>query len=114
MKPEIKKQWIEALRSGDYEQGDGYLRTDRDEFCCLGVLCDIHHKAIKIAPSIRGSYYHYFDSECFIPQEIIKWSGILNYSPHLIYKNKSENLTTLNDLKGLTFNQIADLIEEQL
>ena len=32
---------IAALRSGDYEQTNGALRS-RDAFCCLGVLCDLH------------------------------------------------------------------------
>jgi hypothetical protein len=35
-----KEEWIEALRSGNYEQTQGALRKD-DKFCCLGVLCDI-------------------------------------------------------------------------
>jgi hypothetical protein len=43
-------RWIEALRSGDYEQAEGRLMKGSgsgkpgDEtmaFCCLGVLCDI-------------------------------------------------------------------------
>lgn len=37
-------KWVEALRSGEYEQGRGRLRvTDNagDSFCCLGVACEI-------------------------------------------------------------------------
>ena len=33
-------QWTTALRSGDYQQGEEYLRSS-DCFCCLGVLADI-------------------------------------------------------------------------
>ena len=29
MKPEIKKLWVDALRSGEYKQGTGRLRTRR-------------------------------------------------------------------------------------
>lgn len=36
----IRTKWCEALRSGKYEQGTGYLRAN-DKFCCLGVLCDV-------------------------------------------------------------------------
>ena len=43
MKPEIKQKWINALRSGEYEQGRKSLR-DRNKYCCLGVLCDLHAK----------------------------------------------------------------------
>jgi hypothetical protein len=42
MKESLKKEWIAALRSGEYKQGEGFLHTaDTEEFCCLGVLCDI-------------------------------------------------------------------------
>ncbi len=40
MDPILKAKWIEALRSGKYKQGKGVLRYG-DEFCCLGVLCDV-------------------------------------------------------------------------
>lgn len=40
MNPEIKKQWLKGLESGEYEQGENALRIG-GEFCCLGVLCDI-------------------------------------------------------------------------
>lgn len=32
-------QWVEELQSGQYEQGNGYLKY-KDKYCCLGVLCD--------------------------------------------------------------------------
>jgi hypothetical protein len=40
MDPKIKEKWIEALRSGKYEQGEGTLNKD-NKFCCLGVLCEV-------------------------------------------------------------------------
>lgn len=49
MKAELKAKWVEALRSGKYQQGTNYLkRTDTPNnepvYCCLGVLCDISGK----------------------------------------------------------------------
>lgn len=41
MKQTIKDNWITALRSGDYKQGPGVLKTKDNRYCCLGVLCDI-------------------------------------------------------------------------
>jgi hypothetical protein len=39
--PEVlKKKWVSALRSGDYEQGRGFLH-DGGRFCCLGVLVEV-------------------------------------------------------------------------
>lgn len=40
LKPEVKTLWLEALRSGRYEQGEKNLERD-GKFCCLGVLCDL-------------------------------------------------------------------------
>ena len=40
MNKEIKTKWLEALRSGEYEQVQCRLHTNRG-YCCLGVLCDI-------------------------------------------------------------------------
>ena len=40
MKPAIKKLWLDALRSGEYEQCKGKLH-DGEGFCCLGVLYDV-------------------------------------------------------------------------
>jgi hypothetical protein len=40
MNQEIKREWIEALRSGKYIQAKGFLRI-RGKYCCLGVLMHI-------------------------------------------------------------------------
>ena len=31
--------WLEALRSGEYQQGRSYLKKD-NKYCCLGVLAE--------------------------------------------------------------------------
>jgi hypothetical protein len=41
MNPELKAKWVEALRSGKYEQGEGFLRAHDETYCCLGVLYDV-------------------------------------------------------------------------
>lgn len=37
----FKDKWIAALRSGKYKQGRGQLRSLNNNYCCLGVLCDV-------------------------------------------------------------------------
>jgi hypothetical protein len=37
---ERRAHWVTKLRSGEYEQITGFLRTENGN-CCLGVLCDI-------------------------------------------------------------------------
>jgi hypothetical protein len=41
MDAELKAKWIDAMRSGNYRQGKGYLRSGKNEHCCLGVLADV-------------------------------------------------------------------------
>jgi len=49
MKASLKQKWLEALRSGNYEQAIGLLcQYEMREgqvvprgYCCLGVLCDV-------------------------------------------------------------------------
>lgn len=37
-------KWAAELLSGEYEQGQKVLRTKDNEFCCIGVACDIYAK----------------------------------------------------------------------
>ena len=48
----LKKNWLKALRSRKYKQGQGRLRIDGPEqvaYCCLGVLCEV--AGIKYNPN---------------------------------------------------------------
>ncbi len=40
MNEAVKKNWVAALRSGKYEQGERAFRPDEDTYCCLGVLAE--------------------------------------------------------------------------
>ena len=63
MDSELKKNWIEALRSGEYKQGTGRLRgyslNDNTEvFCCLGVLCEISNDFVRTSDGYMcGGFY---------------------------------------------------------
>lgn len=125
MKKSVKKKWVAALRSGKYKQGTGTLRTQEDEFCCLGVLCEVARIEGVIPNPIR--HYSRFQDETSwyygkgsvndgrrngtLPWAVMKWAGIEDPNPHL-----SLNVTAAgwNDDKGADFNKIADLIEEYL
>lgn len=48
MQEDIKREWIDRLRSGKYHQGIGALRQSRGDIvthCCLGVLCEMAREA---------------------------------------------------------------------
>lgn len=121
MKPEIKEQWLQALRSGQYQQATKQLRY-HNNFCCLGVLCDLHSKetgeknwrTVTVGhkthdPDLMYSSMVYINMEGILPDEVIKWSGLRDPDPTI---NKVP-LSKLND-GGMSFDEIAQLIEEHL
>lgn len=109
MNPEIKARWVAALRSGEYKQTVGALR-DKGGFCCLGVLCDLHSKE----RGERWDDFSYGGEKMLVPESVQEWSGA-SRSPEIARspEHEEDELSMLND-DGLTFHEIADLIEKQL
>ncbi len=105
MKYEIAMKWVEALRSGNYKQGRYYLKNSSDEFCCLGVLCNIS----KIS---KWDGNNYENEVIWIPNKVVQWAGMNSCSGYIdISKNYYRNLSNYND-NGMTFEEIADIIEK--
>lgn len=123
---ENREKWIQALRSGNYLQGRGVLRSSDDKYCCLGVCADILNPGTwtwtNLSPDSPSSPYtletfqnHVLQSSgdreihpgkyiSYLKENILEMVG-LNLSEQYI-------LATLND-EGTTFHQIADLLESQ-
>lgn len=138
MNKEIKDRWTAALRSGDYKQGQGALcavqEGQPDEFCCLGVLCDLAVKAGTIPQPALTDYTSYTSTRCqfrkygdpdaydtqtaLLPEVVVKWAGLDDQSPNVRVDDGEESLTALNDVEpgygGRDFNGIADAIEASL
>lgn len=119
LKPEYKKRWLEALRSDKYEQGTDMLRTSSDEFCCLGVLCDIVKKDLDLEwfnEPFAG--WHFADADTDIPLivgELVfeDWETKLAEEAlaPLIFRNDG---STEHNLNPHSFKQIADIVEEYM
>lgn len=117
MNPEVKAKWIAALRSEKYPQTTEILRNCQG-YCCLGVLTDLYlqEKGEEWGQQVRegDTYYHFnYDAEN-ISSFVINWAGLNSYDPDVVYNEDLSTLITLNDKERLNFNQIADVIEEQL
>jgi hypothetical protein len=123
MKPEIKKMWIDALRSDNYDQTQGHL-CEMDingvaRWCCLGVLTDLAIKNgvdIDIERSAHFENILIFDqsSEILSPS-VMEWAGMESSSGDYTYDYyEGDYLTSTlvedND-NGQSFRQIADTIE---
>jgi hypothetical protein len=124
MNKRVKELWVKALRSGEYKQGTGHLRDKNNNFCCLGVLCNIHAQenpnSSMIKDSVKGEdFYTYGGSSVLPPVAVQKWAGIYNKD---IYVNRLDNMAAhlwrRNDGVGQfiphTFEQMADFIEQNL
>ena len=96
------QKWVDALRSGEYEQGKGNLKTADGKFCCLGVACEISELG-----EWNGRYY--LDASNFLPPEVQGWLG-LSSSPQIVGVADG-SAWYLNDHRGWSFDQIADAIE---
>lgn len=121
MDSEIKAEWISRLRSGEYVQGQKSLAWSgigRDmEYCCLGVLCEIASKrGITTKSSVRSDFnieILYFDNEShYLPDAVTEWAKVERHGAVMtaLGERSWDTLASAND-EGLTFDQIADLIE---
>jgi hypothetical protein len=124
MNQDIKELWVNALRSGDYEQTTEALRT-KSGFCCLGVLCDI------VSDRLNTNWKLVTHDDGFITKLTYSFgnsddplSNVNEYLPSIVaeYVELEPNpschtntakiyLTELND-SGSTFSDIADIIEQ--
>jgi hypothetical protein len=130
MNPEVKQKWIDALRSGEYEQGSEKLRSVSG-YCCLGVLCDLYAQEHNTEWEFRGyeetnlqpkDYWYFGEQSEFLPEFVMDWAGVKVNCPEVRVDINEldeeewfyyEGLADLND-SGYTFNDLSKLIEEQL
>ncbi len=137
MKPEIKEMWIQALESGEYQQGHRALHPG-DNFCCLGVLCDLYRKATglgKWTEQVRK----FTESSAYSGKEVVFESGsitatdvppgpVIQWAFSDLTENENEHwfqtdysktpnafqtLAFQND-SGHSFSSIANIIREKL
>lgn len=117
MNPEIRKQWTDALRSGEYKQARHNLRvTDEsgtNSYCCLGVLCDLYIKAGNPETyQVEGETFDIWE-ECTLPVSVSEWAGLDgDNNPVLQDVNGEIHMASgWNDSSGGGFNKIADMID---
>lgn len=119
MKIEIKEAWVSAMRSRKYKKGIGHLRNKENEFCPLGVLCDLYDSSSWISSS---HYWYYFAEDNVsgtLPQVVRDWAGLDKDESSCAFYSKDDkesteqiiNLFRLNDNSNLSFNQLAGIIE---
>ena len=111
MDAEIKRKWVEALRSGKYAQTKSHLR-DEHGYCCLGVLCDL------IAPNdwqsnVEDDVFKHRRANSFPHPEVLATAGIEGNTDCDEPVHPLWTAAHMND-DGRTFAEIADYIEGYL
>jgi len=104
----LKAKWLKALRSGKYKQGKYRLRNNRDEFCCLGVLCDV---------SDQGQWGQVDDSSnyCYYKEGESESDCLPSFMVNVDWARRAGGvLARLNDIDRLSFPGIANWIEENV
>ena len=107
MNKQVKRKWLKALRSGEYQQGDSQLlnkNNGNSYYCCLGVLEDIYRKEHGYLFPFEYQRYGYHTRPC------AKWSGLDNSEK----EGTARTLTGMNDDDQLPFSEIANWIEKNL
>lgn len=126
MFPDVKEQWVAALRSGAYIQGTQVLHRitgGKATYCCLGVLCDLalkagislgvqHAKTCECRKCTSDRVVYYAGRDDFLPDEVKDWAGLPSVNPvtDVRVRGLPATLSYWND-NGKTFLEIADIIE---
>jgi len=106
---EVVKRWTEALRSGEYEQGEMAL-CDNGKYCCLGVLCDLYKDEFKLNLQTYGTETEFDGHSCSLPDVMQEAFGMTDLGRYKT-ENGLEALAADNDC-GKTFAEISDIIEQ--
>jgi hypothetical protein len=118
MKKYIAMAWCEALESGEYEQGEGRLRNEQNEFCCLGILCNMHAQAKLKLSKEQTNPNEYFGNDQYPPAVVWKtWAGMKTNDGSFIEGVDEDGFEDSNDLANLndggeSFAEIAKIIRK--
>lgn len=111
---EMKARWLEALRSGRYQQGEKALK-DGPCFCCLGVALDVIDSAQWGANGWGVRDEH--DGPVFSMSDTVELSaqlGVPEYACSLLADMNDGTQTGGLEERRLSFAEIADWIEANL
>lgn len=123
MNPHVKRKWVRALRSGEYEQADGTLVNGSPEeasYCCLAVLlAEARPESFYVNkakyPSWESSYLEVKESETHFDDENGQMDLVADDLAILygVDFDTQKVLAEMNDTHK-PFSAIADYIEENL
>lgn len=99
---ELNTKWLEALRSGKYKQGQGYLQTI-EGYCCLGVA----RVAVFEGKTDTGETELSYDEDEKLGLTCVNWED----KEGKWHKSDVSTCVSMNDTYNKSFAFIADVIE---
>lgn len=127
MDKRVKRLWVAALQSGEYQQTQEKLRrmepalrgdrTINPGYCCLGVLCELYRQDTGSGQWDERGWFvgEDFPAEAAFPPKIVyEWAGLPREVSITLVINSARDTAAGHNDKGRTFAQIANAIEEQL
>lgn len=107
------KKWVEALRSGRFQQAKNRLAT-KDGFCCLGVACEVAiENGVKLNKTVVSTGRILYDyNEMLLPDSVREWLDLSTCGSDYKAVGINKQLSADND-SGKTFTEIADIIESE-
>lgn len=118
---ELVDKWIAALRSGEFTQGVGVLKSEVDDsYCCLGVLCEVAGVPFKpaIPDEVAGEEADFnINADVYLGLAIAlsgRYSHVNKVGEDWDVNWVKDKLIYYNDNSGASFNDIADWIEGNL
>lgn len=117
MNPEVKELWLNAMRSGDYNKGEGVLFSregGKECHCGLGVLMEEAAKVGLVEINPEGNslnrYFERVPESRLIPNEVAEWAGFGDY-----YEGENQ-VAHVNDarVREPNFDRVIEWVEENL
>ena len=98
------RRWVKALRSGQYEQGQSFMRKD-NKYCCLGVAMDLAIANGVVCEPDWGK-------TSLTPHAVNEWFGVNNQDGlnAVLASLPTSSPSNLND-SNVPFARIADKLE---
>lgn len=121
MNPEVKEQWLAALRSGEYVQGKNYLAAPdinapgEHVFCCLGVLTQlaVDEGVVDWDEEVdENEEFSINNNTGNLDKQVMEWAGIDSATGYCPGGGDLSSLVRCNDNLNYDFDEIADTIEK--
>lgn len=106
---ETKEKWLTALRSGEFKKGRIYLRDKEDNYCCLGVLCELNDRPKQLH---GDGGYSYDGILCNLTKTNPLYDILGDYGTFNGFNiDKHNSLAGINDNTD-TFENVIEVIEK--